>query len=328
MALCLKSWANRTCNLSSIVSHRINILKYDKYAVTRLRQCMKLSTCTSNNTYEITNSKHKNVYEDNSDEVERNKFSSIDNRELVTDNIERVNVPNSLAKIITNQYSTNIVKLNNESSYLQSKIKSENRDYIVGKTEVLHNKDTDVPTDRPSSEKLDHVYRKLADTLPKLFVQSLDYSIYHPNIVLENNIQGKRSVGLYEYIKQVAFLRTVGHVKFAYVKYEILKITKHPEDFSVKVRWTIRGISGFKVIFMFWKYKLWNFKELFDKSETWYDGFSTYYVDGEGKIYKHIIDKMMPDMDTEPTHTGSPIDTAKLALIVGVIPRFSDFVSL
>lgn len=53
--------------------------------------------------------------------------------------------------------------------------------------------------------------------------------------------------GLYHYVKQIALLRTVGHLKFAYVKFEILKITMHPEDDTVKIRWRIRGISGLKV---------------------------------------------------------------------------------
>lgn len=74
--------------------------------------------------------------------------------------------------------------------------------------------------------------------------------------------------GLYSYIKQVALLRTVGHLRFAYVKFEILKITQHPEDSTVKVRWRIRGVSGLRVMLMFWKFRLWNFRQMVDdKSE-------------------------------------------------------------
>lgn len=29
----------------------------------------------------------------------------------------------------------------------------------------------------------------------------------------------------------------------------------------------------------------------------WYDGFSTYYLNGDGKVYKHVADKIMPDQD-------------------------------
>jgi Uncharacterized conserved protein (DUF2358) len=66
----------------------------------------------------------------------------------------------------------------------------------------------------------------------------------------------------------VALLRTVGHLKYAYVKFEVLKITKNPEDNTVRVRWRIRGISGLKVLFTFWRYKLWKLKEIFEHQEA------------------------------------------------------------
>lgn len=92
-------------------------------------------------------------------------------------------------------------------------------------------------------------------------------------------------------MKQVALLRTVGHLKYAYVNFEVLKITKHPEDYTIKVRWRIRGISAFRVMLNFWKFKLWKLKELFDDQEAWYDGFSTFYIGNTGSIYKHVADK-------------------------------------
>jgi len=188
-------------------------------------------------------------------------------------------------------------------------------------------KDSNENNEKPSDDQIDKIFNKLSETLPKLFIQPMDYSIYHPNVVFENNIKGTRTVGLYPYVKQIALLRTVGHLKYAYVKLDIIKITKNPEDCSVKVRWTIRGISGLKVMFMFWKYKLWNYKEMFDKTENWYDGFSTFYINSEGQIVKHVCDKMMPDGHSleENTIKTPVIDSAKLALIIGVIPKCSDF---
>lgn len=93
-------------------------------------------------------------------------------------------------------------------------------------------------------------------------------------------------------MKTIALLRTVAHLKFAYVKLEVLKITKHPEDHTVKVRWRIRGISALKVMLNFWKYKLWKLNEVFDKQEAWYDGFSTFYVGSDGLVFKHVADKV------------------------------------
>ncbi|KAJ8949577.1 hypothetical protein NQ318_016208 [Aromia moschata] len=184
---------------------------------------------------------------------------------------------------------------------------------------------------KPSPEKLYNVYNVLRENLPNLFIKTMDYSIYHPEMIFEDNIRGIRTVGLYSYVKQVALLRTVGHFKFAYVMFEILKITQHPEDSTVKIRWRIRGISALKVMLTFWKYRLWNFKEIFDnQTESWYDGFSTFYVNVDGFVVKHVADKMMPDSDSVTEDSSKPlgISAAKLALLVGIIPRFSELNSI
>uniref|UniRef100_A0A182KB31 Uncharacterized protein n=1 Tax=Anopheles christyi TaxID=43041 RepID=A0A182KB31_9DIPT len=179
---------------------------------------------------------------------------------------------------------------------------------------------------QPSEEQLYRVYHVLSQTLPKLFVQPLDYSIYSPNLIFENNIRGTRTEGLYHYVKQIALLRTVGHLKFAYVTFEVLKITKHPEDNTVKVRWRIRGISALKVMLQFWKYKLWKLKEIFEGQEAWYDGFSVLYVGPDGLVSKHVADKIMPDDDTVKVAPKS-IVSPKLALVVGLTAEIYPVVS-
>ncbi|XP_068628777.1 uncharacterized protein [Battus philenor] len=174
---------------------------------------------------------------------------------------------------------------------------------------------------KPSEEQLNRVFNVLSTNMPNLFIKPLDYSIYNPNMIFVNNIRGVTTIGLFHYVRQVALLRTVGHLKFAYVKFEVLKITVHPEDSSIKMRWRIRGISGFKVFFMFWKYKLWDMKQVFKDQEMWYDGFSTFYVAGDGLIQKHIADKVMPDQDTIIDDEEKAPIAAKIALLIGLVPR-------
>ncbi|XP_058445385.1 uncharacterized protein C6orf136 homolog [Malaya genurostris] len=178
---------------------------------------------------------------------------------------------------------------------------------------------------QPSEAQLQRVFDVLASTLPNLFLQPLDYSIYHPNLIFENNIRGIRTEGLYHYVKQIALLRTVGHLKYAYVKLEVLKITKHPEDNTVKVRWRVRGISAFKVMFQFWKYKLWKLKEILQDTESWYDGFSVFHVGSDGQIYKHVADKIMPD-DDKVVVSPKTVVSPKLALFLGLTAEISPIV--
>ncbi|KAG5682041.1 hypothetical protein PVAND_011432 [Polypedilum vanderplanki] len=182
-----------------------------------------------------------------------------------------------------------IQQITNDDHYKKSSLKSL---YCT-----LNTNEQELSKNDKQAENLQRIYDNLSRTLPTLFVQPMDYSIYSPNLIFENNIRGVRTEGLFHYVKQVAFLRTIGHLKFAYVKFEVLKITQHKSDNTVKVRWRIRGISGLKVMLNFWKYKLWNIKEMFESQETWYDGFSTFYVGPDGLVIRHVLDKLMPDDD-------------------------------
>nr|SVE75882.1 EOG090X09QP [Daphnia hispanica] len=172
----------------------------------------------------------------------------------------------------------------------------------------------------PSPSQLQHVFDVLSTTLPRLFIQPMNYKIYSQDIVFDNRIRGTRTVGLFNYVKQVALLRCVGHLKYAYVRFEVLKITQHPEEGTIKVRWRICGISGLKVLLQFWRYKLWQWKELLQKQESWYDGFSTFHVSSKGLVTLHVADKMMPD-DDKATETNKGILAAKLALLLGLLPQ-------
>lgn len=48
---------------------------------------------------------------------------------------------------------------------------------------------------------------------------------------------------------EAAKLRTIGHFKFAYVKFDVLHMNLDETEKCVKIRWRITGISAFKVIF-------------------------------------------------------------------------------
>ncbi|KAL0112777.1 hypothetical protein PUN28_012208 [Cardiocondyla obscurior] len=168
---------------------------------------------------------------------------------------------------------------------------------------------------KPSQEQLQSVVDCLSQDLPKLFVRAQNFQIYTNDIIFINNIRGVTTRGLVNYAKQLMLLRLIGHIKFAYVKLDIIKITMHPENDTVQLRWRIRGISGWRVFTMFWKYRFWKIKDSINNhQEIWFDGFSTFCVNNEGKVYKHIADKMMPDQDTVTKKEDLNI-APKLALI-------------
>lgn len=72
--------------------------------------------------------------------------------------------------------------------------------------------------------------------------------------------------GVVNYAKQLILLRLIGHLKFAHVKLQVIKITMHSDDGTVKIRWRIRGVSGWKVFYMFWRYKFWKIQDSIDSN--------------------------------------------------------------
>nr|CAG4650317.1 EOG090X09QP [Sida crystallina] len=200
--------------------------------------------------------------------------------------------------------------------YFDGQLSSQERNLLMKSTRIQSNKEEN-RGNYPSPLQLEHVANVLGQSLPQLFIQPMDYKIYAPDIVFDNRIRGKCTKGIYSYVQQVALLRCIGHIKFAYVRFDVLKITQHPEEGTVKVRWRITGISGLKIFLNFWRYKLWQWKDLMAKQESWYDGFSTFHVSSDGLVHLHIADKMMPD-DDKVTDSKSPI-AAKLAVLLGLI---------
>lgn len=189
-------------------------------------------------------------------------------------------------RISVRLYSTPIVKeKENVQTNIEDKFVSENKN--------------DDNRNGPTQKQLEHVFKVLSDDLPHVFAASLDYRIYHRDVEFINNVRGVSSKGLNGYIKQVLWIRTLGHLMYAYVKFDVFKITMHPEDNTIRVRWRVRGLSGFKVVTNIWKFKITKVNESINELETWYDGFSTYYVGKDGLVYKHVADKMMPDEQRE-----------------------------
>ncbi|XP_050536900.1 uncharacterized protein C6orf136 homolog [Daktulosphaira vitifoliae] len=178
--------------------------------------------------------------------------------------------------------------------------------------------------DLPSAEQLQSMQNRLVEDLPKLFKENLDFSFYHPSLVFENNIRGTRSVGLQYFMTTVSLLRVIGHCKYAFVKFDVLKATKHPEDGTIKIRWRIKGISGFKVFVKFWKFKFWDLENVIkDNIEVWHDGFSIFYLGSDGLVHKLTADKMQPD-NTTVIEPKNPLAT-KLALFLGLTQQANNF---
>lgn len=71
------------------------------------------------------------------------------------------------------------------------------------------------------------------------------------------------------YVTEAAKFRLYGHIKFAFVKFDIIKITKHEEDGTIRLRWRVRGMTGTRIFLQFWRYKLWEWNKMFEQQEAY-----------------------------------------------------------
>ncbi|KAL5012085.1 hypothetical protein ScPMuIL_010636 [Solemya velum] len=188
---------------------------------------------------------------------------------------------------------------------------------------------TSSPPEGPSRDHLQQVHDFLIETLPRFFKDRLNIQVLHPNVILENNYWGKMKVtqGVNAYAMEMAKIRMMSHFKFAHVHMELLKSTIHPEDGTVKIRWRISGLPQIKTL-QFWKFTPWTYRKSLESESQSYDGFSIYYVGKDGLVYKHTLDRMMPD---EPLADKKDAGVAtKLGLVLGLSPKpsLTDFQSL
>jgi len=152
----------------------------------------------------------------------------------------------------------------------------------------------------PNLEKVAH---QLTYDLMHIFHKNQNWWMYHPNMVLEDNVRGRRYVGLDKYVKIVNLLKLTAHIRFVYVRFQILKISKHPDKGTIRVRWRIVGMGMVRMILRYFPDKMWIKGGMERAAPSWYDGLSTFYVGDDDRIYKHTVDIAIKDDEQEVVET-------------------------
>ncbi|KAJ6652880.1 hypothetical protein lerEdw1_010538 [Lerista edwardsae] len=140
-------------------------------------------------------------------------------------------------------------------------------------------------SDDPSMEEhLATMHQKLRNELPGFFLKTHDYGIYSENVEFVNEILHLRTRGRSMYQMALTFCRFVAWNYFADLRMEVLKVTQHPENWSIQARWRITGLPFHVLLLRFYKR---------DKSELYrtYDAYSTFFLDSQGLINCH---RLMP----------------------------------
>ncbi|XP_074423870.1 uncharacterized protein C6orf136 homolog [Larus michahellis] len=140
----------------------------------------------------------------------------------------------------------------------------------------------------PSMEEhLAVMHQKLQHELPNFFLKIPDYGLYSPDVEFINHLLHLHTRGRPMYQVAVALCRAVAWGYFASLRLEVLALTRHPEDWSIRARWRLTGLPLHLCLLRFYRR---------DKRQLLrsYDAFSTFFLNSQGLIRCHRVDKLMP----------------------------------
>ncbi|XP_068455180.1 uncharacterized protein C6orf136 homolog [Clinocottus analis] len=137
-------------------------------------------------------------------------------------------------------------------------------------------------------EKLALMYERLRIELPSFFMRNHDYTMYSNDVEFINGLINTNTRGRTVYQLSLSLWRLLCLCYYAKAGLEVLKLTKHMEDGTIKARWRIRGLPFYSLLLRFYRK---------DKSQLYrsYDAFSTFYIGQDGLIHCHKVEKVMPD---------------------------------
>ncbi|KAF5909104.1 uncharacterized protein DAT39_001127, partial [Clarias magur] len=138
--------------------------------------------------------------------------------------------------------------------------------------------------DHENEEKLALMYEKLRVELPSFFLKNHDYSMYSNNVEFVNDLLNMKTRGRVVYQLTLVLWRLLCLCYYADARMEVLKLTKHPEDGSIKARWRVKGLPFHTLLLRFYKK---------DKSQFYrtFDAFSTFYLGSDGLVHCHKVEK-------------------------------------
>ncbi|XP_018550990.1 uncharacterized protein C6orf136 homolog [Lates calcarifer] len=141
--------------------------------------------------------------------------------------------------------------------------------------------------DSEGEEKLAMMYERLRIELPRFFIKNHDYTLYSIDVEFINGLINTKTRGRVVYQLTLNLWRLLCLCYYAEARLEVLKLTKHMEDGTIKARWRIRGLPFHTLLLRFYRK---------DKSQLYrsYDAFSTFYIGQDGLIHCHKVEKVMP----------------------------------
>ncbi len=116
-------------------------------------------------------------------------------------------------------------------------------------------------------------------------------------MILDNRINGSFVQGLKYYNGYLGLVKLYGISRFVSVSSRVCNTYINEEEQSVTVHFRFFGLGFIETIFKFFPKQLYKKDNALKEQRIWLEAVSTYYLDGDGKIVRHIVDDKDIDHD-------------------------------
>ncbi|XP_069738031.1 uncharacterized protein C6orf136 homolog [Phaenicophaeus curvirostris] len=143
-------------------------------------------------------------------------------------------------------------------------------------------------TPPPSMEQhLALMHQKLQHELPNFLLKVPDYALYAHDVEFIHRPLRLHTRGRPQYQVALALCRALAWGYFASARLEVLALTRHREDWSIRARWRLTGLPLHQLLLR------WHRRDKRQLLRS-YDAFSTFFLNSQGLIRCHCVDKVMP----------------------------------
>ena len=172
-----------------------------------------------------------------------------------------------------------------------------------------------------SPQKLQEIQDILNKVTIDIFTSvSLPLELIHDDIILWDRVSQKNIYKKPYYIVRTQQVKLYGHIRYSFVACKIISSTINPDKQTVEIHFKFLGIGPIEFWVHFFPKKLMKKENLIPNSNTWLEAKSTFFIDNDGLIFKHVIDNREIDQDKI---VKSPVEKIKEQIIKKTNPNLA-----
>ena len=97
------------------------------------------------------------------------------------------------------------------------------------------------------------------------------------------------------YIQQIGLIRIYAHLRFVFVQLQLKSVEIEKEEGLIRIKFCCKGIGMLRMALQYLPKKLYKKENMSKEATVWMDAVSTYHIDEEGKVFRHVLDNKEED---------------------------------